>query len=89
MYDGKYIKLHEFLKCADQNIDSFMLTFSQIEGILSFKLPASAYKYPAWWANDQRGTHSRSWMLAGWETTNVQVGQRITFVKQAVPGRIV
>lgn len=60
------------------------LTFNEIEDILSFTLPSSAYKYNAWWANENDGnhTHARSWLSAGWRTKNVEIGKKVTFIKE-------
>ncbi|MFP7296989.1 hypothetical protein [Neobacillus niacini] len=56
---------------------------NEIEEILTFKLPASAYKYSAWWANETEGTHThaRSWLMAGWKTTEVKPGNKVTLIK--------
>ncbi|PWK14934.1 hypothetical protein C7459_104136 [Tumebacillus permanentifrigoris] len=84
MYDGKYIKLYHYIKRIDDEVDAITLTCRQIEEILQFKLPASAYKHRAWWANEQKGTHthSRAWRYAGWKTTDVRIGEKITFVRE-------
>jgi hypothetical protein len=81
MYDGKYIRLYEFLK--GQQVERITLSFNQIEELLKFKLPASAYKHRAWWANENEGrhTHARSWRNAGWKTVNPEMGRQATFIK--------
>ncbi len=47
------------------------LTFSEIEVILGRPLPASAYRFSAWWGNEiarKAGhTQSRAWLHAGFE----------------------
>jgi hypothetical protein len=48
---------------------SVLATFTQIEHLLGFRLPASARKYQAWWANETnpctRHRHALSWLNAG------------------------
>ncbi|SEM74453.1 hypothetical protein SAMN05192533_105164 [Mesobacillus persicus] len=82
MYNGKYIKLYEYLKQKSKEASEQKLTFTEIEEILQFNLPKSAYNYPAWWANELHGTHShaRSWIDAGWKTSEVRMGDQITFL---------
>ena len=47
------------------------LTFSEIEDLLGRPLPASAYKFSAWWGNESSRktghTQSTAWLLAGFE----------------------
>jgi ADP-ribose pyrophosphatase YjhB (NUDIX family) len=83
MYDGKYKRLYAFL--SNQKEASLTLSFTEIEHIIKFKLPNSAYKYPAWWANenDGRHTHARSWLSANWNTEKVEIGKIVTFDKQS------
>ncbi|OBZ10929.1 hypothetical protein [Bacillus sp. FJAT-26390] len=83
MYNGKYSTLTDYLtrQIAAKNKS---LTLAEIEDILRFKLPTSAYKYSAWWANEEDGNHShaRSWRSAGWKTADVVLGKRVTFIKE-------
>lgn len=60
---SKYEPLHEYLRRSGQS--SVRLTFAEIEKVLGDKLPASAYKYSAWWAN---GSHvqANAWLDAGY-----------------------
>ena len=78
---GKYAPLTRFLREREEN--SVTLSFGQIEEILGFSLPGSAYKYPSWWANSASGqSQIRGWKDAGWETRGVDLGgRRVTFVR--------
>lgn len=61
------------------------MSFTQVEQILGFRLPASARKHPPWWANT-RGTHvhAASWLDAGWKTSRVDIaGERLVFRRAA------
>lgn len=59
--------------------------FADVEAVLGFPLPRSAYAYPAWWSNDPTGhSHSRAWLNAGWKTEAVDLpNQQVTFRKAA------
>jgi hypothetical protein len=51
------------------------MTFAEIERLLASGLPASARRYPAWWANEESGTHvhARAWLDAGRRTAHVNL----------------
>ena len=69
---------------AGMNADHWSASFTEIEEILGFPLPKSAYAYPPWWANQVGGGHSHcaSWMQAGWKTENLSLTKKqITFVR--------
>jgi hypothetical protein len=70
------------LNAASRSIKK-TISFAEIEELLRFKLPVSAYKYNAWWANEQNGNHShaRSWLSVGWKTSDVELGKKVTFYK--------
>lgn len=73
---GKYEPLSRYLQnVPSESIDA---SFAQIESILGFPLPQSAFRHQAWWANESHGSHShaRSWQDAGWETCQVNRGRR-------------
>lgn len=57
--------------------------FAEVEAVLGFPLPRSAYAYPAWWSNDATGhSHARAWLDAGWKTEAVDLqSQQVTFRK--------
>lgn len=77
---SKYQKLSEHL--AHMNQERWTTTFREIESILGFELPNSAYKYQAWWANQAGSGHSQtaSWKSAGWRTEDLDIPkQRVTF----------
>jgi hypothetical protein len=72
-WGSKYEGLGQYL--GTNGGSSVELTFQQIEEILGLKLPDSARRYPAWWANEKTGSHShaRSWLDAGWKTSRVNL----------------
>lgn len=82
---SKYDSLAGFLK--SQRVERVPMTFSEVESVLGFKLPASARDYPAWWANEH-STHvqARAWLTAGFETESVDLSSRKLVFKR-VGGR--
>ena len=77
---SKYEPLAQFLDRREQS--EWNAEFSEVEHILGFALPKSAYQYQAWWANQRGKGHSQTagWQSAGWQTANVDLHQeRVTF----------
>lgn len=75
---SKYEPLQRhLLACRGQDL---VLSFSDIEEIVGFRLPASARKYAAWWSNsDSSHVQAQAWLDAGYETTDVDIpGERLT-----------
>ncbi len=71
---GKYQRLYTYLcSLPDQE---WRTTFSEIEAILGFELPASARLHRPWWSNQGGGNgHSQAlaWGAAGWKTADVNM----------------
>ena len=84
---GKYQRLYERLLGLQST--EWQTSFSEVEFILGFGLPASARRYNAWWANETKDTrHSQSlaWTAAGWETANVDVNaETLSFRRRKSP----
>jgi hypothetical protein len=78
----KYAPLQAFLQSSPNSRE--MLTFSQVEQILGFPLPASASAYRPWWGNDITRVHAKAWLDAGWKVESVSLGHSVTFVKSGV-----
>jgi hypothetical protein len=76
---SKYQPLARFLKT--QGTRTVPLTFKELEKILGFKLPPSAYRHRPWWANEARGhVHAKAWLDAGYETAQVDMeAKRLVF----------
>ena len=78
---SKYDPLYDHLLDSPNYVVA--LSFTEIERILGFALPASARRYQAWWANEREGTHShaRSWLDASYKTQGVDLNaQAVRFV---------
>lgn len=82
---GKYAPLYQYLKEHDK--PRITLSFTEIEAILGFSLPHSAYTYPTWWNPGGMHTHCRSWVQAGYKAADISSGtrrKRMTFEKVAL-----
>jgi hypothetical protein len=80
---SKYEPLPQFLSNKAGSLHR--MSFEQIERVLGFKLPKSAYEHEAWWSNNATGhSHSRVWLSAGWRTQDVDLAARkVTFQREA------
>ncbi len=71
---GKYQRLYTHL--CRLGTREWRTTFSEIESIIGFGLPASARLHRPWWGNQSGGNgHSQAvaWGAAGWETAEVDM----------------
>ena len=77
---SKYDLLNEYLSnCREEKLT---LTIKQIEDILGFKLPNTAYTTNAWWGNnDNRHVQAKSWLKSGYNTKDIKLGESVTFIK--------
>jgi len=82
---GKYEQLRDHLKGEREEL--IRLTFSEIEEILGFSLPKSAYEYRAWWANDGNHVQARDgWISAGYNSEAVDLdNHRVSFRRVGDP----
>jgi hypothetical protein len=80
---AKYSSLSQHLSALTASTVS--LTFSEIEGIISDKLPSSAFKHHAWWANESGGTHTWAhlWQAAGWLKDTVDFDRQVVTFRRA------
>ncbi len=78
---SKYESLPQFL--ASGRGTTKRMSFAEIERVLGFKLPKSAYEHEAWWSNNATGhSHARVWLEAGWRTEDVDLASRkVTFLR--------
>jgi len=82
---SKYESLPQFLRSTRG--PTKRMSFAEIEKVLGFKLPKSAYEHDAWWSNNGTGhSHARAWLEAGWRTGNIdRAGRKVTFVRSGLP----
>lgn len=79
---SKYAALRDHL--LKQKSDHWNADFSEIEDVLGFSLPASARKFPAWWANQNPRSHVQcsGWLDAGWRASGLNLtAERVTFLR--------
>jgi hypothetical protein len=76
---SKYEPLPQFLISVGGS--AHRMSFAEIERVLGFKLPRSAYEHEAWWSNNATGhSHARTWLKFGWRTEAVDLANRkVTF----------
>ena len=79
---SKYEALPQFLSRVDGA--AHRMSFREIEGVLGFKLPKSAYEHKEWWSNNATGhSHAKAWLKFGWRTESVDLTKRqVTFRRQ-------
>ncbi len=75
---GKYAPLENYLRNLPADQNEITLGLAEIERILNDTLPASAYGYEAWWANEKEGNHvnARSWSNAGWKVERLDLKEK-------------
>ena len=76
---SKYTPLTDHLNSLEEG--DWRAKFSEIEEILGFSLPESAYLHRPWWANSDSGhSQTNAWQSAGWQTSNVDLqSKEVTF----------
>lgn len=74
---GKYAPLLQFLK--RQTAKQIILTYAEVESILGFKLPNSAYTYIMWW-NPKGHPHCQAWLQAGYNVAGVSEAIRTQII---------
>jgi hypothetical protein len=64
-------------------------SFRDVERVLGRDLPTSAYKYQAWWANQNGARHSQThgWRSVGWRTAKLDLERkRVRFERERPDG---
>lgn len=80
---SKYDPLQEHLQASGEA--QLTLSFAAIERILGERLPDSARRHNAWWANEEGGTHThaRAWLDAGYRTAGLDLnGSTVQFIRR-------
>ena len=79
---GKYRALAEFL--YEKWEKRITLSYEEIEGILDFKLPPTAYNIPrSYWANTLTHPYAASWIEVGYKAKVDIEAQRVTFERSS------
>ena len=84
---GKYQRLYTYLSV--HRAQEWRTSFSEIESIIGFELPASARIHRPWWANRRSvsgHTQALAWNIAGWETAEVDMdSETLIFRRRSRP----
>lgn len=78
---AKYDPLKAFLQ--RQPGPAITMSFADVADLVG-GLPNSAYRHPAWWANDSSGghTHANAWLAAGWVVDSFNQTRRTVSFKR-------
>jgi hypothetical protein len=85
---SRYEPLAQFLRGRNEPV--WEASFEEVEQILGFPLPPSAYRHSAWWANQHGKGHSQvaGWTGAGWRKRRVDLIRKcVEFERQSLPER--
>lgn len=64
---------------------SVKLSFEDLEEIIKFKLPTSAFEHRAFWANTKSHSIARSWLCVNYRVVEVNMSERyIVFEKKRI-----
>lgn len=80
---SKYEPLAKFLR--EKQTDVWEARFEEVERILGFSLPKSAFAYNAWWSNQKGAGHSQTagWLPVGWQTSDLDLDNRkVRFIRR-------
>ena len=74
---------------ARRKSDVWEATFEEVEEALGRPLPRSAYRYNAWWANQNGPGHSQTqgWRSVGWRTSKLDLERRRVCFERVRPAR--
>ena len=76
----KYRALAEYL--YEKWEKKIVLTYTEIEEVLNFKLPTTAYNFPkAYWANTLTHSYATSWLSVGYKARVNSETMSVTFEK--------
>ena len=79
----KYMGLFNYFK--SKSIKIIMLNFAEIEKLIGYELPSSAYKHRAFWANTRTHLVAFGWLDAGYRTADVDFfNQQVEFRKNTI-----
>lgn len=76
---GKYDPLYNYLYYHNES--KIILSYDEIEKIITTKLPNSAYKYKQWWDNNSH-VQSKAWRNAGYKVSDIVLGDKAIFEKE-------
>ena len=78
--DGKYFRFTDYLKKSNKSY--IRLSFQEIEDILGFKLPSSAFNHAAFWSNSRSHSLASSWLNAGYKNIKTDLFEKYAEFKK-------
>lgn len=83
---SKYELLTDYLSKISASVQEKTIIFAELETILGFTLPKSAYVYRAWWGNEisaKNRPQANAWLTAGWKVDTInQTEKWVRFVRK-------
>ena len=82
---SKYTPLADYLR--NQKKSPVEVSFRELENVLGFKLPSSAYRQRTWWSNNvHNNVMTRVWKGAGFVTEDVDMAkEKVVFRNKQEP----
>ena len=77
----KYYKLQNYFSNANEPV--LLMSFSEIEQILGFRLSTSAYQYPAVWSNSYSHSLAAAWLRAGYRSEQLSLERQTIVFRKA------
>lgn len=78
--DGKYFRFTDYLKKSNKSY--IRLSFEEIENILGFKLPSSAFNHTAFWSNSRSHSLAASWLNVGYKNIRTDLFEKYVEFKK-------
>jgi hypothetical protein len=80
-----YIRLAAYLAGQPPECDRLEMSLDDVAEVVGQPLPHGA-RFPSWWRNSPRRSHSRAWLTAGWEVAEISLEDgTVVFVRAGVP----
>jgi hypothetical protein len=83
--DAFFATLHAFLETVPEM--TVTLTFGQVEAILGYPLPASAWHSRSYWHDFDRPPFPNRWQTLGWKLSCSMAAQTITLTRVQPEGQ--
>ncbi|WP_344969299.1 DUF7662 domain-containing protein [Salinactinospora qingdaonensis] len=78
---AKYDPLRDYLAGVSRRVRRVTMSFAAIAALVG-PLPRSAWRYRAWWANDNK-VEARAWLAAGWRVESVsRHAEQVVFLRR-------